>query len=137
MKVILNITFVIALGTVYAQHSFSSNQFVIYNMESKEVVGSEEKTQTFNISFTDSMMIHNIFNEEHHISDSQIYRITNIEEKEDLILFSTLSGISGNTYFYAINFKEDAKTLVQLFQDDHSMFLFEGNHSPMKTFNQP
>jgi hypothetical protein len=137
MKIIFNLTFFLALGVVHAQHSFSSYQFHIYNLESEEVVGSEEKNQTFNVSFTDSLLIHNIFNEEHHISDSQIYRITRIEEKENMTMFSALSGVSGNTYYYVMNIKGDETTLVQLFQEDNSMYVFDAEHSRMKTFNQP
>ena len=54
-----------------------------------------------------------------------------------MILFSALSGVSGNTYNYVISYKENETMLMQLFQEENSMLIFDGDHSRLKPFNQP
>ncbi|NDB35549.1 MAG: hypothetical protein EB023_09470 [Flavobacteriia bacterium] len=137
MKIFLIFILSLVFSTFHAQHSFSSHQTHAFDLTQNKIISSQNQTQTFNISFSDSLLIHNKFNDEHHIVDSQIYKITNISEQEEMILFSALSGVSGNTYNYVISYKENETMLMQLFQEENSMLIFDGEHSRLKPFNQP
>lgn len=107
-----------------------------YDLTSEEVTGSFTKTQSFNISFPDSLLIHNVFNDDFEINDSQIYKITGVEEKDGIIGFTALSGVSGRSYQYLLKTVEESLVLVQLFNEDQTMYVFEGSDSKMKTFIQ-
>lgn len=137
MKIFLIFILSLVFSTFHAQHSFSSHQTHAFDLAQNKIISSQNQTQTFNISFSDSLLIHNKFNDEHHIVDSQIYKITNISEQEEMILFSALSGVSGNTYNYVISFEETETLLMQLFPEENSMLIFDGEHSRLKPFNQP
>lgn len=137
MKIFLIFILSLVYSTFHAQHSFSSHQTHAFDLTQNKIISSQNQTQTFNISFSDSLLIHNKFNDEYHIVDSQIYKITNISEQEEMILFSALSGVSGNTYNYVISYKENETMLMQLFQEENSMLIFDGEHSRLKPFNQP
>jgi hypothetical protein len=119
-----------------AQITIFSKTIQEYDLTSEEVTGSFARIQSFNISFPDSLLIHNIFNDDFEINDSQIYRITGVEEKDGVIGFTTLSGLSGRSYQYLLKTVEESLVLIQLFNEDQTMYLFEGSDSKMKTFIQ-
>jgi hypothetical protein len=119
-----------------AQITIFSKTTQEYDLTSEEVTGSFARIQSFNISFPDSLLIHNIFNDDFEINDSQIYRITGVEEKDGVIGFTTLSGLSGRSYQYLLKTVEESLVLIQLFNEDQTMYLFEGSDSKMKTFIQ-
>ncbi len=119
-----------------AQYSFYSSSFSLIDAESKEVISSEIKYQSHNVSFPDSLLIHNIFDESGKIIDSQIYHITEANSEGELIMFSALSGVSGNTYYYVLKSEEDNYVLLQYFQEDNSFYLFDAEATDLKTFKQ-
>jgi hypothetical protein len=59
-----------------------------------------------------------------------------VEEKDGVIGFTTLSGLSGRSYQYLLKTVEESLVLIQLFNEDQTMYLFEGSDSKMKTFIQ-
>lgn len=137
MKIFLIFILSLVYSPFHAQHSFSSHQTHAFDLTQNKIISSQNQTQTFNISFSDSLLIHNKFNDDYHIVDSQIYKITNISKQDKMTLFSARSGISGNTYGYVISFKETETLLMQLFPEENSMLIFDGEHSRLKPFNQP
>lgn len=121
---------------VHAQFTFYVTGKNIINMETKEEVGYEPTNEVFNISFPDAILVHNIL-DENGVSESQFYKITEVEKKEDLILFTALSGLSGNSYYYAVQNHEDAHILYLMFKEENSAVQFESTFVRLKTFNQP
>ena len=119
-----------------AQYSFYSSSFSLIDAESKEVISSEIKYQSHNVSFKDYLLINNIFDESGKIIDSQIYHITEANSEGELIMFSALSGVSGNTYYYVLKSEEDNYVLLQYFQEDNSFYLFDAEATDLKTFKQ-
>ncbi len=120
---------------VSAQYTFYVSGKNHLNMETQESVGSEPTEEVFNISFPDAVMAHNILGEEG-VSDSQFYKITEVEYKDDLILFSTLSGVSGNSYYYVIQLHDGNYLLYQMFKEDNSAVLFDATMIKLKTVSQ-
>jgi hypothetical protein len=134
-------TIIFSIGILWsiasnAQYSFYSSSFSLIDAESKEVISSEVKYQSHNVSFPDSLLIHNIFDESGKIIDSQIYQITEANSEGELIMFSALSGVSGNTYYYVLKSEEDNYVLLQYFQDDNSFYLYDAETTDLKTFKQ-
>jgi hypothetical protein len=103
---------------------------------SKEIVSSDVKYQSYNVSFPDSLFVHNIFDESGKIIDSQIYHITEATSEGEFIMFSVLSGVSGNTYYYVLKSEEDNYQLYQHFNEDNSFYLFDTEATKLKTFKQ-
>lgn len=133
--IILSISIILSFMS-NAQYSFYSSSFSLIDAESKEVISSEIKYQSHNVSFPDSLLIHNIFDESGKIIDSQIYHITEANSEGELIMFSALSGVSGNTYYYVLKSEEDNYVLLQYFQEDNSFYLFDAEATDLKTFKQ-
>ena len=120
----------------HAQYTFYASGKNLINMETKEEVGYEPTNEVFNISFPDGILVHNIM-DEYGVSESQFYKITEVENKDDLILFTALSGISGSSYYYVIQNHEDAHLLYLLYKEENSAIQFESTFVKLKTFSQP
>jgi hypothetical protein len=131
---LLTFAFALSLNSQITIHSTTTHQF---DIPTEEITNSFDKIQTFNISLIDSLFIHNVFDENNEITDSQIYHITKIVRTNDLVNFTALSGISGLTYEYIVTQEDDRINLMQLFEEDQAMYIFDGNSSKLKTFNQP
>ena len=131
---LLTFAFALSLNSQITIHSTTTHQF---DIPTEEITNSFDKIQTFNISLIDSLFIHNVFDENNEITDSQIYHITKIVRTNDLVNFTALSGISGLSYEYIVTQEDDRINLMQLFEEDQAMYIFDGNSSNLKTFNQP
>ena len=131
---LLTFAFAFSLNSQITIHSTTTHQF---DIPTEEITNSFDKIQTFNISLMDSLFIHNVFYENNEITDSQIYHITKIVRTNDLVNFTALSGISGLSYEYIVTQEDDRINLMQLFEEDQAMYIFDGNSSKLKTFNQP
>ena len=134
-------TIIFSIGILWsiasnAQYSFYSSSFSLIDATSKEIVSSEVKYQSYNVSFPDSLFVHNIFDESGKIIDSQIYHITEATSEGEFIMFSVLSGVSGNTYYYVLKSEEDNYQLYQHFNEDNSFYLFDTEATKLKTFRQ-
>ncbi|MFM7388907.1 MAG: hypothetical protein ACKO5L_12200, partial [Bacteroidota bacterium] len=114
-----------------------SNVTHVFDIQEDKITESVPQLQLFNMSFSDSLLVHNVFNAENELQDSQVYRITAFEENDHLITFTALSGISGLSYVYMLKTDEDFMSLMQYFQDEQTLRIFEGPNSPLKPFNQP
>lgn len=119
------------------QTSILSNVTHVFDIQEDKITESVPQLQLFNISFSDSLLVHNVFNSEHELQDSQIYRITALEENDNLKTFTAISGVSGRSYVYMIKTDEDFMSLMQFFQDEQTLRIFEGPNAPLKPFIQP
>ena len=106
------------------------------NLETGDLVSSEDRLETYNISFKDNLVIHNIFDSEtNSVINSQIYKIVSIKEDSDMTYFTVESGLSGNNYSYIIKIGEEQTQLFQYF-DEEEVIEYKGNSSGLNTFNQ-
>lgn len=137
MKSLLTLFALLTFFSLIGQTSILSNVTHVFDIQEDKITESVPQLQLFNISFSDSLLVHNVFNAENELQDSQIYRITALEENDHLITFTTLSGISGLSYVYMLKTDEDFMSLMQYFQDEQTLRIFEGPNSPLKPFNQP
>ena len=137
MKNALVLACILPFFDLQAQFTFSAIGKNLINMETKEEVGFESTNELFNISFPDAILVHNIMDEYGGVTQSQLYKITEVEHKEDLILFTALSGISGNSYHYIIQNHENAHLLYLMNEEEKSAVQFEATFLKLKTFNQP
>lgn len=136
MKLIPFLLFCLLSRNLSAQYTFTSFSMNTINLESGDIISSEDQTETYNISFKDKLFIHNIFDSEtNSSSNSQLYKIISIKEEGDMTYFTTESGLSGNNYTFIL--KVDGEK-IQFFQyfDEKELIEFKGNSSGFKTFNQ-
>lgn len=133
LTLFVHLTFFILMG----QTSILSNVTHVFDIQEDKITESVPQLQLFNISFSDSLLVHNVFNSEHELQDSQIYRITALEENDNLKTFTAISGVSGRSYVYMIKTDEDFMSLMQFFQDEQTLRIFEGPNAPLKPFIQP
>ena len=137
MKTISCLLALIIVQNFYTQITIRSTTTHEFDIKSEEITNTFDKIQTFNISLEDSLFVHNVFNENNEITDSQIYRIISIERKNDIVNFTALSGVSGLKYEYIVSREEESINLLQLFIEEQMMYVFDGESSILKTFNQP
>jgi hypothetical protein len=131
---LLTLAFAFSVNSQITIRSTITHEF---DIPTEEITNSFDKIQTFNISLIDSLFVHNVFDENNEITDSQIYHITEIVRTNDFVSFTALSGISGRSYAYIVTQEDERINLMQLFEEDQSMYVFDGNSSQLKTFNQP
>lgn len=136
MRIILFSFLIYAFNLGYGQRTITSKIVHNFDIAEDKITNSFDKNQTFNISFNDSLLIHNVYDEEFNSTDSQIYRIIDIKEKDGLITFTALSGISGKKYVYMLQDSDDDMTFMQYFMEDQTIYVFEGPSIPLKTFSQ-
>ena len=136
MKTLIFLLLGLQSTQLLAQYTITSFSMNTINLESGDIVSSEDRTETYNISFKDKLFIHNIFDSETNSSiNSQLYKIISIKEEEGMTYFTTESGLSGNNYTFIL--KVDGEK-IQFFQyfDEEELIEFIGNSSGFKTFNQ-
>lgn len=137
MKTSLSIVALLVFHSLLCQTSIFSNITHTFDRQENKITESLPKFQMFNISFSDSLFVHHVFNDDRQLQDSQIYRITIFEENDNLITFTVLSGISGRSYNYMLKTDEEFMSLMQFFQEEQTLQIFEGPNAPLKPFNQP
>lgn len=137
MKTLLTLFALLTLFSLMGQTSILSNVTHVFDIQEDKITESVPQLQLFNISFSDSLMVHSVFNPEREIQDSQVYRISSFRENDNLITFTALSGVSRRSYVYMLKTDEDFMSLMQYFQDEQTLRIFEGPNAPLKTFNQP
>lgn len=137
MKTLLTLFALLTLFSLMGQTSILSNVTHVFDIQEDKITESVPQLQLFNISFSDSLMVHSVFNPEREIQDSQVYRISSFKENDNLITFTALSGVSRRSYVYMLKTDEDFMSLMQYFQDEQTLRIFEGPNAPLKTFNQP
>lgn len=95
--------------------------------------------EIYNISFADGILIHNILTDGI-ISNSQIYKITNVQRKVvdglNSFTFNATSGISGSIYSYEVYFEKEGGVTLKLIQPDGSSSVFMASYAVLKTFIQ-
>jgi hypothetical protein len=136
MKTLIFLLLGLQSTQLLAQYTITSFSMNTINLESGDIVSSEDRTETYNISFKDKLFIHNIFDNETNSSiNSQLYKIISIKEEEGMTYFTTESGLSGKNYTFIL--KVDGEN-VQFFQyfDEEELIEYKGNSSGFKTFNQ-
>ena len=112
--------------SLMGQTSILSNVTHVFDIKEDKITESVTKHQLFNISFSDRELL-----------ESQIYRITALGKNDNLITFTALSGVSGLSYVYMLKTDVDFMGLMQFFQDEQTLQIFEGPNAPLKPFNQP
>ena len=123
--------------SLMGQTSILSNVTHVFDIKEDKITESVTKYQLFNISFSDSLLVHNVFNDDRELLESQIYRITALGKNDNLITFTALSDVSGLSYVYMLKTDVDFMGLMQFFQDEQTLQIFEGPNAPLKPFNQP
>ena len=136
MKTITFFLFCLLSNKLISQFTITSFSINTINLESGDLVSSEDRLETYNISFKDNLVIHNIFDSEtNSVINSQIYKIVSIKEDSDMTYFTVESGLSGNNYSYIIKIGEEQTQLFQYF-DEEEVIEYKGNSSGLNTFNQ-
>ena len=136
MKTITFFLFCLLSNKLISQFTITSFSMNTINLESGDLVSSEDRLETYNISFKDNLVIHNIFDSEtNSVINSQIYKIVSIKEDSDMTYFTVESGLSGNNYSYIIKIGEEQTQLFQYF-DEEEVIEYKGNSSGLNTFNQ-
>lgn len=140
MKKLL-LLFVFIGGTLLAnaQYTFYSFNYDVVDKQTKQVRSNELQRQIYNISLTDKVLVHNVFADEgDEIEDSQVYQITDMEElSEGVVVFTALSGVTGNSYEYRLKVVESGEsTLTLVKKDDDYNIRYNGTVSTLKLFKQ-
>ena len=119
-----------------AQYTFTSFSINTIDLKTNDVISSEARMETYNISFKDHLFIHNIFDSEtNSATNSQLYKIISIKEEDEMVYFTTESGLSGKNYTFIIKIDEEQTQFFQYF-DEEEIIEFIGNASTFTTFNQ-
>lgn len=119
-----------------AQYTFTSFSINTIDLKTNDVISSEVRMETYNISFKDHLFIHNIFDSEtNSATNSQLYKIISIKEEGNMVYFTTESGLSGKNYTFIIKIDEEQTQFFQYF-DEEEIIEFIGNASTFTTFNQ-
>ncbi|HVZ57025.1 MAG TPA: hypothetical protein VG870_10240 [Chitinophagaceae bacterium] len=137
----LILLFLLSGGALLAksQYTFYSTNYNEISKTSKEALSTSEQRQLYNISFADKIFIHNKFKPgEDEIEDSQIYQITDVEDLgEGITMFTTLSGVTGNSYQYILKVNESGESsLTQVMKDEDYNIRFNGTLTSLKTVKQ-
>ena len=136
MKSSILVVLCLISSNLLAQYTFTSFSMNTIDLKTNEVVSTEARMETYNISFKDHLFIHNIFDSETNSAiNSQLYKIISTNEKDGFTYFTTESGLSGMNYTFVIKIDGEETQLFQYF-DEEEMIEFIGNSSPFKTFNQ-
>lgn len=136
MKSSILVVLCLISSNLLAQYTFTSFSMNTIDLKTNEVVSTEARMETYNISFKDHLFIHNIFDSETNSAiNSQLYKIISTNEKDGFTYFTTESGVSGKNYTFVIKIAGEETQLFQYF-DEEEMIEFIGNSSPFKTFNQ-
>ena len=136
MKTSILVALCLMSCNLMAQYTFTSFSINTIDLKTNEVVSSEARMETYNISFKDNIFIHNIFDSETNSAiNSQLYKIISTDEKDGFTYFTTESGLSGSNYTFIIKIDEEQSQFFQYF-DEEEMIEFIGNSSTFTTFNQ-
>ena len=124
---------------VNAQYTFYAYESNLVDKETGKVSSSETGRELYNISFTDNILIHNVFSSSgDYISDSQVYKIIDkVELKNGGIEFTTISGVTGNTYTYRLETNgSSTSSLTQIFKNEDYNKRYKGDLATLKTYRQ-
>jgi len=136
MKTSILVALCLMSCNLMAQYTFTSFSINTIDLKTNEVVSSEARMETYNISFKDRLFIHNIFDSEtNSATNSQLYKIISIKEEGNMVYFTTESGLSGKNYTFIIKIDEEQTQFFQYF-DEEEIIEFIGNSSTFTTFNQ-
>jgi len=136
MKTSILVALCLMSCNLMAQYTFTSFSINTIDLKTNEVVSSEARMETYNISFKDNIFIHNIFDSEtNSATNSQLYKIISIKEEGNMVYFTTESGLSGKNYTFIIKIDEEQTQFFQYF-DEEEIIEFIGNSSTFTTFKQ-
>lgn len=136
MKTSILVALCLISCNLMAQYTFTSFSINTIDLKTNEVISSEVRMETYNISFKDRLFIHNIFDSEtNSATNSQLYKIISIKEEGEMVYFTTESGLSGKNYTFIIKIDEEQTQFFQYF-DEEEIIEFIGNASTFTTFNQ-
>lgn len=136
MKSIFALYSFLMLTNVFGQYSFSVRSMKEIDIETNEILSTNEVHQFFNFSLKDGFMVHNLVDDAGNIEDSQFYKIIKIEEKNNLFYLSCESGVSGKIYQYFINDDEVEGTHLFQYIEGSGVYQMDGFSGRCKSFNQ-
>ena len=136
MKTSILVALCLISCNLLAQYTFTSFSINTIDLKTNDVISTETRMETYNISFKDNLFIHNIFdNETNSVINSQLYKIISTKQEADMTFFTTESGLSGKNYNFIIKIGEEQIQFFQYF-DEEEIIEFVGNSSDFNTFNQ-
>ena len=136
MKLIPFLLFCLLSRNLSAQYTFTSFSINTIDLKTNDVISTETRMETYNISFKDNLFIHIIFDSEtNSVINSQLYKIISTKQEGDMIYFTTESGLSGKNYTFIIKIDQVQSKIFQYF-DEKEIIEFVGNSSDFNTFNQ-
>ena len=92
MKSSILVALCLISSNLLAQYTFTSFSMNTIDLKTNDVISSEARMETYNISFKDHLFIHNIFDSETNSStNSQLYIIISTKEKDGFTYFTTES----------------------------------------------
>lgn len=121
----------------------SSKGFTVQVLVGSYLEGGETKTydvnDIYNVSIKDQVLIHNVLDLEGLVTDSQVYKISDlkVETVEGItsFKFNATSGVSGKVYGYYFSFIS-SMAMVDRTQPDGFVESFVGTSVVLKTFKQ-
>ena len=136
MKTSILVALCLISCNLLAQYTFTSFSINTIDLKTNDVISTETRMETYNISFKDNLFIHNIFDSEtNSVINSQLYKIISTKQEGDMIYFTTESGLSGKNYTFIIKIDQVQSKIFQYF-DEKEIIEFVGNSSDFNTFNQ-
>lgn len=138
-KIVILILLICISRIASAQFTFFSTNNDKVRKPNLTTVAHEEKIQLFNISFSDMILVHTIFNKEGtEVYDAQVYQIAEIlEYTDDQITFITKSGVTGKLFKYRMVNEGSGNVTLYLVYDELEFDLrYNGTATNMKTFKQ-
>ena len=136
MKTSILVALCLISCNLLAQYTFTSFSINTIDLKTNDVISTETRMETYNISFKDNLFIHNIFDSEtNSVINSQLYKIISTKQEADMTFFTTESGLSGKNYNFIIKIGEEQIQFFQYF-DEEEIIEFVGNSSDFNTFNQ-
>jgi len=136
MKTSILVALCLISCNLLAQYTFTSFSRNTIDLKTNDVISTETRMETYNISFKDNLFIHNIFDSEtNSVINSQLYKIIRTKQEADMTFFTTESGLSGKNYNFIIKIGEEQIQFFQYF-DEEEIIEFVGNSSDFNTFNQ-
>jgi hypothetical protein len=133
----LALTFVFATLTSFAQEikgfTFQINTYALEIDDYEEIYTSNE---LYNISLVDGYAVHNFVNNNGVVTESQFYKIKSYKstetDKEIVITFTLLSGLSGLEYTYSLHISEEYIVLSY----NNGEVIYGGGVTKIKTYKQ-
>ena len=137
MKTSILVALCLISCNLLAQYTFTSFSINTIDLKTNDVISTETRMETYNISFKDNLFIHNIFDSEtNSVINSQLYKIISTKQEADMTFFTTESGLSGKNYNFIIKIGEEQIQFFQYF-DEEEIIEFVGNSEYSVSYKSP